>query len=252
GPESQPTVNAVKGGLSITEYVWEAYKRAWALAIAVGVRGDIMRSAPFSHESAEFQFRGFYDKTVESEFDAEIRQEAEKISGTDKVMDIVLPDGKPELVIYNEDSITINDCLSACKITGIGWHAFRTWNDTYRAKLFSAGTGIETSVNDLRLFAKRVRNLERAYDVRLGLTREMETLPKRFLEKPLRGFEGEPKTYPPVTEKVLEEMKDVYYKLRGWDVGTGIPTRETLEAMDLTEVAEDLEKEGRQPAAVSA
>jgi aldehyde:ferredoxin oxidoreductase len=37
-------------------------------------------------------------------------------------------------------------------------------------------------------------------------------------------------------------MKDRYYQLRGWDLTTGVPTRDTLESFDLKDVADILEK----------
>jgi aldehyde:ferredoxin oxidoreductase len=40
-------------------------------------------------------------------------------------------------------------------------------------------------------------------------------------------------------------MLDNYYKFRGWDKNTGIPTRETLENLGLTYVADELEKLGK-------
>ena len=44
--------------------------------------------------------------------------------------------------------------------------------------------------------------------------------------------------------KEFENMKEEYYRLRNWDVVTGLPTRSSLEALDLKEVADGLEKEG--------
>jgi len=38
-----------------------------------------------------------------------------------------------------------------------------------------------------------------------------------------------------------EKMKDEYYQLRGWDVGTGLHTRAVLENLGLKSVADDLD-----------
>ena len=40
-------------------------------------------------------------------------------------------------------------------------------------------------------------------------------------------------------------MLEDYYAQRGWDVTTGIPTRETLEGLNLRDVADDLRKQGK-------
>jgi aldehyde:ferredoxin oxidoreductase len=37
-------------------------------------------------------------------------------------------------------------------------------------------------------------------------------------------------------------MLDDYYGLRGWDKETGIPTRKTLEELDLKDIADELTK----------
>jgi aldehyde:ferredoxin oxidoreductase len=39
-------------------------------------------------------------------------------------------------------------------------------------------------------------------------------------------------------------VKDEYYSLRGWDVGTGLQTRAKLEELGLKDVVEDLERRG--------
>ena len=89
-----------------------------------------------------------------------------------------------------------------------------------------------------------MRCLERAYNVRLGITRETDSLPKRYMDQLI----GEGEYSSGVLESgKFEQMKDKYYALRGWDIATGIPTRETLENIGLSDVARDLEKRGRFP-----
>jgi aldehyde:ferredoxin oxidoreductase len=40
-------------------------------------------------------------------------------------------------------------------------------------------------------------------------------------------------------------MKTEYYRLRGWDVHTGLQTREKLNELGLSDVADELEKRKR-------
>jgi len=47
-----------------------------------------------------------------------------------------------------------------------------------------------------------------------------------------------------VDRNEFERMKDEYYGLRGWDVATGLQTREALEKVGLPDVAQDLNKRG--------
>ena len=43
----------------------------------------------------------------------------------------------------------------------------------------------------------------------------------------------------------FEDFKTAFYRLEGWDVESGWPTRATLEGLDLGEVAATLEAVGR-------
>jgi len=71
------------------------------------------------------------------------------------------------------------------------------------------------------------------FDVRQGIRRKDDTLPRKIFEEPLkRGkFKGEV-----MDEEKFEKMKDEYYELRGWDGKTGIPKKETLIALDLEDL----------------
>ena len=215
-----------------------------ALAMVMSSRGDTMRSMEGRSGLADtFNALSFLrGPEVAAEYTEEQRQKLEEIAGTEKVFLHNEYEGKPELVAYYEDTIVINDCLSACKLSG-SFLAY-PFDEEYQAALFSAGTGVETSVDRLFEFAKRVRNLERAYCVREGMTRETDSLPKKLMDRPVESgpFKGE------VLESAkFEKMKDEYYTLRGWDIDTGTPTRETLEQYGLGDVAEDLERRGKLP-----
>ena len=177
---------------------------------------------------------------------AAARQKVKEIAGSERAALADEYEGKPELAIFSEDLIIINDCLSTCKMTG-SFLDF-PFTEEYEAKIFTAGTGIETSVDTLLKFAKRIKNLERAYNVREGVTREADSLPKRFMDQPVQRGDS---TSVLETSK-FEQMKDKYYVLRDWDIATGIPTRETLEQTGLDYVARDLEKLGKLPAKVPA
>jgi aldehyde:ferredoxin oxidoreductase len=81
----------------------------------------------------------------------------------------------------------------------------------------------------LKQVYKRNRTLLRAVNVRRGLRRADEKPPEDHWKK----------RFPELEEKLL----DAYYKFKGWDK-QGIPTKETLQELDLAYVAEDLEQRG--------
>ena len=104
------------------------------------------------------------------------------------------------------------------------------------AEIIEAATGLKMSGSEVRRVGERIINIERAFNAREGIGRRDDTLPPRFRveklpEGPSKGttFEQEP-------------MLDEYYAERGWNRVTGIPTRETLEKLELTYVATDLER----------
>jgi len=79
---------------------------------------------------------------------------------------------------------------------------------------------------------EQIWNLERLYNLRVGFTREDDTLPPRFLDEPLKegGSAGH------VVQ--LDEMLAEYYRFRGW-TQDGIPTPKKLAALGLTELAKE-------------
>ena len=89
---------------------------------------------------------------------------------------------------------------------------------------------------DIRGVGERIINVERAFNIREGIRRKDDTLPRRFREEPLT--EGESKD----TVFELEPMIDEYYGERGWDLETGIPITETLRRLGLDRASADLSK----------
>jgi len=214
-----------------------------ALATAMSSRGDLMKA--FAIQGLGYTYdalRLIYNEETAIKYTEAGREKLKKLAGTESVLQHEEYAGKPEVVIYLEDIIIIDDCLSACKNSSS--FLFYPFEEKYQAALFSAGTGIETSVDKLFEFAKRVKNLERAYNVREGMTRDMDSLPKRFMDHPL---EQGPSRGSVLVSSRFEEMKDKYYALRGWDIATGIPSRETLEKTGLGDVSQDLERLGKLP-----
>jgi aldehyde:ferredoxin oxidoreductase len=204
-------------------------------------RGDAMKAVAERFEEGHVKGQGlvFADESAGAEWIEAARQKAAQISGTSKGFMQDEYDGKAALVAFIENLQIINDSLSFCKFAGSTMRNY-PWTEKYLALLLSAGFGVEINNETLFNIAKRIKNLERAFVVRDGITRENDMLPKRSFNQPMENG------------KVLdfdkfEKMKDDYYNHRGWDVSTGIPTRETLEEIGLGDVASDLNKLGKLP-----
>jgi aldehyde:ferredoxin oxidoreductase len=126
-----------------------------------------------------------------------------------------------------EDALAVFDADGGCKFTSWVTSA-EDW-----ATLISCLTGWEFSASDFRKTGERIYNLERAYNIREGLTRADDTLPKRLLEEPLP--EG------PAKGQIvhLKPLLDAYYKFRGWDEN-GKPTPEKLKELGLDWVIKEI------------
>lgn len=133
-----------------------------------------------------------------------------------------------------QDIGIISDILGTCK--------FHVWTgmtlDNY-ARVLNSTVGWELTDNDLIMIGERVSNLQRAFNVREGVTRKDDMLPKRIREIPKFGKWAKPEA----AIVHYEQMLDEYYVERGWDED-GIPTRRKLEELGLADVADELEKRG--------
>ncbi len=92
-------------------------------------------------------------------------------------------------------------------------------------------TGWNTGPVELMRIADRILTLARMYNVREGMTSADDVLPKRLFQQHIGG---ESANSPPYEEKQVEKAKSYYYTVMGWDAKTGVPTPETLDALDLS------------------
>jgi len=116
------------------------------------------------------------------------------------------------------------------------------------SEVYSAVTGFETTLKELKRAARRNWHLLKALNVRLGFSRKDDVFPERWfgpLETTDRGtlvlcdYFGTP-----LSREDCERLLDDYYDERGWDIEKGIPTEMTLLDYDLGDVAKDLRKRG--------
>ncbi len=153
-------------------------------------------------------------------------------------------EGKSAMNTYYRHICTLMDCLGTCKFQSRWMYPLDGLTEEDYLALFNAATGSSFSVQDFMLAAERVYTLEHCYNVSLGMDRKDDTLPPMYFEEPLNA--GPLKGHK-LEKYRFEKMLDDYYKYWGWDVTTGIPTRQTLEKLGMNDVAEELGKLGRLP-----
>jgi aldehyde:ferredoxin oxidoreductase len=145
-------------------------------------------------------------------------------------------EAKPPLVIWQEHLRALSDSFGVCSFNWGNWPNTMVYPDDF-AELYAAATGIELSADDMHRAGERVINLEKAFNVREGATREHDQPPPRWVKEPKQEgtFKGEA-----CDLEQFNGMLDEYYRRRGWDKQTGFQTRERLEMLNLKDVADQL------------
>jgi aldehyde:ferredoxin oxidoreductase len=206
--------------------------RAWNLGCITSVRGgDNVRSTHYGFEIGEYK-EGEDAKLIEwFDMPSDIKK---AIFGAPPRIDEYTYVGKALLVKWLEDlTAAINAlgvCLFASSNTGLG--------PTHYAKLYSSLTGIQLTPADIMLAGERIHNLQRAYAVREGITREHDKWPSRFYEEKIP--EG-PSQGAVLDKGEVDKVLDEYYRLRGWNA-FGIPSKEKLRELELDDIVLDFER----------
>jgi aldehyde:ferredoxin oxidoreductase len=102
-----------------------------------------------------------------------------------------------------------------------------------KIRLLNAATGMDYNEDSIALFGQRIEALARMFNVREGISRKSDILPKRFWEASITGPSEGMKAF--VSQEDFEESLNRFYEYRGWD-SDGIPTKETLEKTGLDSV----------------
>ena len=102
------------------------------------------------------------------------------------------------------------------------------------ADLMRGVTGWNTTVWELMKVGERCVAMARAFDIREGMTKGDDYLPRRFFTPftsgPLKGVS--------IDEGELKQAIDTYYAMVGWDRVSGAPTLTKLQELGIEWVAE--------------
>lgn len=136
---------------------------------------------------------------------------------------------------------------------------------TLESQVFSAVIGEDVDEQEYYLIGERAFNMQRAVLAREGHRgREADKLHEYWHTVPLKANSWDPASWEnpdslvpggkgtvavskngtAVDRAKFEQMKDEYYRLRGWDVATGLQTRSRLEELGLKDVGEELARSG--------
>lgn len=90
----------------------------------------------------------------------------------------------------------------------------------------AAATGVGYTFEEVLQIGERIWNLQRLFNLQAGLSGADDRLPRRFLEEPAPGGQGQGKVVD------FEPMLKEYYEIRGWD-DNGVPTPKKLKELGL-------------------
>lgn len=232
-----------------------------ALLYAMEPRQPIAQLHDISHLIARWllnRIRPHLSPTTSEVF----RNAAVKFWKSENAWDMTTFEGKAVATRYVQDRTYVKDSLGLCDF---GWPIMDSFNTedhtgdpTLENRLFSIVTGIDTDEEGLAAYGERIFNLQRAILLREGWQPSEDDAPALFnFEEPVMYDMLNPNmivpgpTEEPVSVKgnvldrdAFEKMRSEYYEVRGWDVKTGRQVPQTLDRLDLSDVKEELAKQG--------
>lgn len=152
----------------------------------------------------------------------------------DRIFDVPTGYNAARLTRYAEDFYIVLSSLGICHFRT----DFYSWENL--AELYFSATGIEMTVNELKQCGERILNLWKVINFKEGFTRKDDRFSEKWLEPlrtgdgqelPLKGCGGDI-----INIDILNKMLDDYYDERGWDIMTGVPTRDKLITLGLENI----------------
>jgi aldehyde:ferredoxin oxidoreductase len=115
--------------------------------------------------------------------------------------------GKGKMTKIHQEACLVTDATGICKYVVF----FGGLDLSLLSELYSAVTGYQTDLDDMMKKAGKIWLMQRAFNVRLGITRKDDTLPSRFLKDHLKDGPTKGQTVD------LDPMLNEYYNERGLD-----------------------------------
>jgi len=191
-----------------------------------------------------------------------LRAMAKRFFGSELAVDFSTYDGKALAAARIQDREYAKESLILCDLfwpiyfaesspDGVG-------DPSLESQICAAVTGREVDEAGLYKIGERILNLQRAILAREGHKgREYDIIDEYNFTTPLKGDFGNTDCIVPgkngelfsrkeavVDREQFEQMKGEFYKIRGWDVPSGLQKRAKLEELGLGYVAKTLEREG--------
>ena len=199
--------------------------RAWALGIVTSTRGTgHLRGAP----GLEFS------RNLPPEV-------SRRLFGIDDISDPTAYENKAALVVWQEKYKAVIDMMGLCALVTM-WMDRTLFTPEDISAFYEDITGRRTSPSELLKAGARVQNLERSFNLlHAGFGRSDDMPPLKFVDIPVNKgvYAGEK-----IDLAGWNRMLDDYYRLHGWEVSTGWPTKKCMSDLGLDDVEERLRRNG--------
>lgn len=217
GPEAERYVVAVKGH-ELPAHMPQV-KRSMGLIYAVNPYGA-------DHQSSE------HDPSYEENAGPMNLGRLAELGLTRPVPATDLGEEKVEFTLLSQYWVSLMDSLCLCQFDwGATWQLY---GPSVAPEIVNAVMGWDVDVKELMDVGARRVNMLKVFNAREGFTREQDKLPPR-LHEPLQGGISDGMI---VTEEEIEQAKDMYYAMAGWDVATGNPLPDRLAELDIAWTAD--------------
>ncbi len=174
------------------------YIKAFALGIATASRGaDHLRSRP----TLEIFLR--------------LPQEVkDNIYGSGISPDPSSYEGKEKTVFWSDNMYAVIDAVGICKFICHGFNSPHLIGYEHVRDFLQATVDLNFEISELQKVGQRIIDTERILNLRFGLTRADDSLPKRYFDDPapLKTAKGHH-----IDRKQFDTMLNRYYALRGWN-----------------------------------
>jgi aldehyde:ferredoxin oxidoreductase len=127
----------------------------------------------------------------------------------------------------------VEDCMGVCR--------FNMTVPQLVTDAYNAVTNANLSLADMVKRGRRMVNILRVFNLKNGLTKDMDAPSTRYgsapVDGPAKGLS---------LAKHWEVIQEIYYRMMGWDPHTGIPTPETLKELGLEDMIPEVQLSARQ------
>lgn len=186
-----------------------------------------------------------------------LRKLARIFWGSEEACDFFSYEGKALAAKRIQDREYAGESLILCNslwfVYGLDYVRQKGAVSALKSRVISAVTGKDMDEEEINHLGERLFNLQRAIWLREGhLGRKDDVIRETWFSHPLQGEQHNPRCLVPgingsvasrkgmvVDRDQFERMKDEYYRLRGWNIGTGIPTPEKMTELGLREIIPD-------------